>query len=126
MRNRGSLSAMTVCLVPSMFMLAALTVDGGRLVVEYQRASDVAASAAREGAQQIVGIMDGEPHIDVARATASAEARIRRRGFEGVAVASRTTITVTIVRRVRLPLLALIGIGDRRVKVERVADAVLG
>lgn len=126
MRSRGSLSAMVVCLVPSLFTLAALSIDGGRMVVAYQRASDAAASAARDGAQEIVGILDGHPHINERRASEVARGRIEQLGYEGSASASPTSVRVTVARRVHLPLLALIGLGDRRVVVTRDVDVVFG
>ena len=126
MRGRGSLSAMVVCLVPSMFLLAALVIDGGRLVVSYQRASDAAAIAARDGAQEIVGIMEGSPHVDVVAADRTATLRIGQLGFHGTARATRDRVEVTARQRVDLPLLALVGIGTGTVNVTRTADVVVG
>lgn len=126
MRHRGSLSAMAVCLVPTMYMVAALAIDGGRLVVAYQRASDVAAVAARDGAQEIVGILDGSAHINPPSANVVAASRMRELGYSGHARVTERTVQVTVNQRVSLPLLALIGIGHKTVSVTRSIDAVMG
>ena len=126
MRRRGSLSAMVVCLVPSIFVCAAMTIDGGRIVVAYQRASDVAAAAARDGAQEIVGIMEGSPRLDPVSADRSATSRVARLGHVGSATATEQHVTVTVHTTVQLPLLSLVGIRARSINVTRVADAVMG
>lgn len=126
MSERGSLSAMAVCLVPSLILVAALSIDGGRLVVAYQRASDAASIASRDGAQEITGIMEGDVHIDAHGAVNSAERTLRSLGYDGSARATRTFVEVTIERRVSLPLLTIIGIGSRTVRVTRTSDAVVG
>ena len=126
MNRRGSLSAMVVCLVHGMFMLGALAIDGGRLVIEYQKASDAAAVSARMGAQHITGIMEGSPVVDVVPADRAATVSLASLGYSGSARAGRTWVEVIAMRKVPLPLLSLIGIGSRTISVTRTADAVLG
>ena len=46
-RNRGSLSAMVVCLLMATMSLAGLAYDGGRVVSTYMEMSDAAQNAAR-------------------------------------------------------------------------------
>ena len=126
MRHRGSLSAMAVCLVPTLYLLAALSIDGGRLVVAHQRASDAAAIAARDGAQEIVGVMEGDPHVDGSGAVARSMRCIRSLGYRGSVRATRESVEVTVIAHVDLPMLSLIGIVRRQVRVTRWADAVVG
>ena len=126
MRERGSLSAMAVCMVPSLFVVAALTIDGGRLVVAYQRVSEAASAASRIGAQEIAGIMEGDLHVYPPDAVDAAEREVHRLGYTGSARATRTFVEVTIEQSVSLPLLSIIGIGDRQVRVTRTSDAVVG
>lgn len=48
-KNKGSLSAMVVCLVMATMSLAGLAYDGGRVVSTYMEMSDAAQNAARLG-----------------------------------------------------------------------------
>ena len=73
-RNRGSLSAIVVCLVMATMSLAGLAYDGGRVVSTYMEMSDAAQNAARLGGQQIVGIREGNPRIDEGLATSAMRA----------------------------------------------------
>jgi len=57
--QRGSISALVVCLVISAIAVVGISYDGGRVVSSYVELSDVAQNAARIGAQHVVGIREG-------------------------------------------------------------------
>ena len=67
-RNHGSVTAFVVTVTSSLMLLVGLVHDGGRLVAAHLRVSDVAAAAARAGAQQVVGIRAGRLEVDPAAA----------------------------------------------------------
>ena len=124
--NRGSLSAMVVCLVMATMSLAGLAYDGGRVVSTYMTVTDAAQNAARLGGQQIVGIRDGHPHIDENLATSQMRAYLVARGLTGIFDIQGTKATVVVSTKVPLRILGIIGVGERTIRVNRTVDVVDG
>jgi hypothetical protein len=125
-KNKGSLSAMLVCLVMATMSLAGLAYDGGRVVSAYMAMSDAAQNAARLGGQQIVGIRDGHPRIDENFATSAMRAYLVARGFAGNFDIQGTKATVVVSQKVPMRILGIIGIGERTIRVNRTVDVVDG
>lgn len=124
---RGSVSAFTVCVVGALVLVGLFVAENGRFINEYTRVSDVAENAARMAAQNVVGIRQGEPHIDLGAARSSALSYMREQGVEG-SVAQTGTGKVEIHARVRLPLrgLAFLRIGDGTIDIVRRSMTVDG
>ncbi|CAB4677051.1 unannotated protein [freshwater metagenome] len=125
-KNRGSLSAMVVCLVMAAISLAGLAFDGGQVVSSYMGLSDVAENAARLGGQQIIGVRDGDPHVDIDAATKAMKAYLSVRGITGVFQIRGTQVQVKVSQMISMKILGLIGISRRTVQVVRVVDVVDG
>ena len=125
-RNRGSLSALVVCLVMATMSLAGLAYDGGRVVSRYMEISDAAQNAARLGGQQIVGIREGNPRIDEDLATSAMRAYLMARGLTGKFDVQGTKATVEVFQKVPMQILGIVGIGERTIRVIRTVDVVDG
>ena len=125
-RNRGSVSAMVVCLITATMSLAGLAYDGGRVVSTYMQMSDAAQNAARLGGQQLVGIRNGHPHIDEGLATSAMRAYLVVRGLTGSFDIQGTRATVVVSTKVPMRILGIIGVGERAIRVNRTVDVVDG
>ena len=125
-RNRGSVSAMVVCLITATMSLAGLAYDGGRVVSTYMQMSDAAQNAARLGGQQLVGIRNGHPHIDEGLATSAMRAYLVVRGLTGSFDIQGTRATVVVSTKVPMRILWIIGVGERAIRVNRTVDVVDG
>ena len=125
-KNKGSLSAMVVCLVMATMSLAGLAYDGGRVVSTYMEMSDAAQNAARLGGQQLVGIRDGHPHIDEDLATSAMRTYLVTRGFTGKFDIQQTKATVEVSAKISMRILGIIGVGERTIRVNRTVDVVDG
>ena len=125
-RNRGSLSALVVCLVMATMSLAGLAYDGGRVVSRYMEISDAAQNAARLGGQQIVGIREGNPRIDEDLATSAMRAYLVTHGLTGIFDIQGTRTTVTVSTKISMRILGIIGVGERTIRVNRTVDVLDG
>ena len=125
-RQRGSISALVVCLVMGALSLTGLAFDGGQVVAEYMEISDAAQNAARLGGQQVVGIREGNPRVDPAASAASMTSYLSARGMRGSFSITDGVVTVRVQRRVPMRILGLFGVGDRMVIANRTAEVVSG
>ena len=125
-KNKGSLSAMVVCLVMATMSLAGLAYDGGRVVSTYMEMSDIAQNAARLGGQQIVGIREGNPRIDEDLATTAMRTYLVARGLIGSFDIQGTKTTVVVSTKMPMRILGIIGVGQRTIRVNRTVDVVDG
>ena len=124
--NRGSLSALTVCLVLSGMALVGLVFDGGASVNEYMKLSDIAENAARAGAQEIVGIRAGDAHIDSRAAVISSEKYLQSYGVVGEVSTTNDSVIVEVDGGVKFQILGIIGLSRHRLHVVRSARIVAG
>ena len=124
--HRGSLSAMSVCLVLSVMALVGLVFDGGANVNEYMRLSDIAENAARVGAQEIVGIRAGDAHIDSRKAAIASKNYLRSYGVAGSVSITRESVMVAVEGDVTFQILSIIGLSGRHLRVVRTAGIVAG
>ena len=101
-RDRGSVSILFVCSLIVITMIIALTVDGSGQIRTRQRAADVAAEAARVGAQGIdltTATQGAKKTIDHARATTLATDYLKTMGATLVSIdftSGDTRITVKV------------------------------
>lgn len=112
--ERGSISIWLATTSFVMIVLVGLAVDVGGQVHAQQRVRDVAAQAARTGAQQVQAapaIQGRDLSIDAALAKTAAEQYLKAAGVEGsVSVQDGDTITVEVSDTHRTRFLGLIGI----------------
>jgi hypothetical protein len=123
---RGSVSAFVVCLFLGMVALVGLAYDGGRVSSRYGELSDLAANAARVGAQQVTGIRAGEPKIDPDGARTAAVRFLARRSLPSRVVVQGDRITVTVRAVVPMRILSLVGVTARSISVTRSVELVAG
>ncbi len=125
-KSRGSLSAVVICIAFACMSLAGLAFDGGRVVSSYMTMSDAAQNAARLGGQQLVGIREGDPHIDKDSAVTVMHTYLAARVLTGNFDIQGTRATVEISQKIPMRILGIIGIGDRTIRVKRTSDVVDG
>lgn len=127
MRNqRGSVSALTVCIVMSALTLVGLVFDAGSSVNEYTRLSDIAENAARAGAQEVTGLRAGDVRIDGRDAMMTTQAYLRSHGVTGRVEVDRESVTVEVFGSRRFQLLGIIGLTSQRLQIVRTAHLVSG
>ncbi len=126
LEERGSVSAFVAVIALAVVMVAGMAYDGGQIVAAQATARDLAASAARAGAQELD--LDrlrgtGETALDAERATRAVEAFLAQAGQSGAAVVGGATVTVTV--RVHQPM-RILPVPDRTVTATDSATAVDG
>jgi Flp pilus assembly protein TadG len=127
--ERGSITAFFAVLTVALILCAGLVLDGGRLLAERRSLSDLAAGAARAGAQAI-SIDDlrasGASTLDPAAATEAARAYLAGEGETGTVLVHGDTVTVTVSHETSMVLLDLAGVGPRQVTATESARTVRG
>ena len=124
--EHGSVSAFVVALTLACLLAAGLALDGGRLVAARLQVDDIAANAARAGAQQVVGLRAGERSLDPSRAEAAARQVLAAAGASGSVRVAGRSITVTASRTQSMLLLGLAGLASRTVTASATAQAKEG
>ena len=119
--ERGTVSAFVVALTFACLLSAGLVLDGGRIVAARLEAADVAGSAARAGAQQVIGLRAGEPRLDPVRARSAAQGVLSAAGATGTVTVDGGSVTVTARTTESMLLLRLVGIGSRTVEATTTA-----
>jgi hypothetical protein len=98
--DRGFVTAWTVCLSATCWLLVGLVYDAGRVLRERSEAFGAAASAARAGAQEIdepALLLDDTLQLDQDQAEQTALEYINARGFDGtVEVIGDLEVMVTV------------------------------
>lgn len=126
--ERGSISIWLVTSSFVMMILVGLAVDLGGQVHAKQRAHNIAAEAARTGAQQLQAapaIQGQYVRVDATTARAAAEQYLATVGVEGtVTVTGGDTIRVAVTDTYTPKLLSFIGIGDLTVTSDASARIV--
>ena len=125
--DRGSLSILTVVLIPGLLMIIGLAVDGGAKVQATQRANAVADEAARAGGQALdrSAALGGGVTLAVAAAVSAAQAYLAAADVPGsVAVVDGDTLLVTTTVTQDTVLLDLVGISTMTVTGSSTADLV--
>lgn len=125
--ERGSASIWMVVAAFAMSILIGLTVDLGGQAHAQQRAHDLAAQAARTGAEEVLAApaVEGRyAHIDAAAAARAARAYLRQAGVSGTVRVSGNRIGVRVNDTYRTKFLGVIGINQVRVGGEADAELV--
>ncbi|MBW3642399.1 MAG: hypothetical protein KY447_05740 [Actinobacteria bacterium] len=124
--ERGTLSAFVAVVALGLVMVAGMAYDGGQIITAQATARDLAASAARAGAQEIDldRLRDsGQATLDPYRAAAAAEAFLDQAGHRGTASVNGADITVTV--QVHQPM-RILPVPDRTVTATDTATALTG
>lgn len=124
--QRGSVSALTVCIVMSALTLVGLVFDAGSSINEYTRLSDVAENAARAGAQEVTGLRAGDVQIDSRGAMTTSQTYLRSHGVTGRVDVDRDSVSVEVSGSRRFQILGIIGLASQRLHIVRTAHIVSG
>ena len=122
--ERGSVSAMVVCLVGALVTLGVFMFESGRFIDSYLRISDVTENAARMGAQSIVGIRAGSPRVDQRAASEAGRDYLASEGVSGTMTAKGNEIIVRVTFRWAPSVLSFLG--NRNIPITRSAHVVDG
>ena len=110
--DRGSVSILMLGMIAVLALIIAIVFDDGSALTDRQRATDIAAQAARAGADAIVP-GDGATvaaRLYPNRAQAAAQAYLASAGVTGTVTATPTEVTVTVTIIYHTRLLSMIGI----------------
>ena len=124
--EQGSVSAFVAVIALGLVMVAGLVYDGGQILAAQARARDLAANAARAGAQEIdldALRTDGVPLLDPDRAATAAHTYLVRSGVDGQVVVDGTSVTVTATIHQNMRILP---VPDREVRATDTATATPG
>ncbi len=124
--EQGSVSAFVAVIALGLVMVAGLVYDGGQILAAQARARDLAANAARAGAQEIdldALRTDGVPLLDPDRAANAAHTYLVRSGVDGQVVVDGTSVTVTATIHQNMRILP---VPDREVRATDTATATPG
>lgn len=125
--ERGSISIWLAMSSFVMVFLVGLAVDLGGQVHTQQRGHDLAAQAARTGAEEVKGgaAIEGRAlGIDTARARTAAEKYLKEAGITGTVSVTGETLTVTVQDDYPTKFLELIGISNLAVTSTATAHLV--
>lgn len=125
-RDRGTVTAFIAVVAFALVMVAGMVYDGGQILAGQARARDVAANAARAGAQEIdLDALrdDGTVALDPDRAIQAAEQYLLDVGVEGRATVVDDRISVEVA--ITVPMLILPG-QDRTIRSTDAVNAIAG
>lgn len=124
----GTISAFVAVIAVALIVVAGLVLDGGRLLAARRQADDIAANAARAGAQALDEhrIRSGTTALDPQASQVAVARYLAKTAGTGTATIAGDTVTVDVRLPVRMLLLGIAGIGDRTVTATRQARAVQG
>lgn len=128
-RQDGQVTAFVVIMVVTLLLCAGLVIDGGRILAARRQAADVAAGAARAGAQAVS--LDelratNRQVLDPARAEAAASAYLAQAGRAGTVSVAADTVTVRVKITTPMVILGIAGLVDRTVTGTESARTVRG
>ena len=124
--ERGTVTSFVAVVATALVMVAGLAYDGGEIVAAQATARDLAANAARAGAQEVdldALRSTGVPVVDEARARQAVADYLALTGHPGTARFEGTHVTVTVWVRQPMRLLPL---PDRVVTAPDTATATNG
>lgn len=127
--DRGVIGLYVSVLFVAFVMIAGLIVDGGAIRSGRRDAADVAARAARAGAQQIdleALMSSGAVRLDGESAQRAANSVVAASGMAGGVRTTPDRVTVSVEVEVPMRLLTLVGVRDRSVEATRSARPAEG
>jgi hypothetical protein len=125
--DRGVVTAFVAIVAAGLLVVTGLVVDGGRAIATYREAADLAAAAARAGAQGVddaalrVGVTRLDPHDARARARAFLDDAGHPGAGSVMVEGDRVTVAVTLTHEPYL-----LPTGSRRLRAEASASPVRG
>jgi Flp pilus assembly protein TadG len=122
----GTVSAFVAVIAVGLIMVAGLVYDGGQVLAAQATARDLAANAARAGAQELdldVLRAEGVARLDPDRASSAALEYLRANGVDGSVRIDGPDITVTALVPTRMRILP---VPDRTVRASDTATATPG
>ncbi len=126
--DRGGVMPFIMLLMPVMIGMAGLAYDGGNLFAARREAQNVAAAAARDGADDIdvASLYAGNPVL----APSAPATAVGFAGNEGFAASARlistTEVEVSVNRSVNVRLLSIVGVGPQTVSGTATASIKAG
>ena len=128
--DSGQATAFVVVMMVALLVLAGLVVDGGRYFTARRQAQNIAAGAARAGAQGVSedSLRDATiaPTLDPQVAHDRADAFLRSSNATGTIAVDGDTVTVTVTMTVSPFILGIVGVGDRHLTATESAVARQG
>lgn len=126
--ERGSISVFAAVVALAMVLVAGLVLDGGRLLAARRQADDIAANAARAGAQEIdeTSLRSGGATVDPVAGGDAVSVHLATTPATGTARIAGDTVTVDVRLVVPMVLLGIAGVGPVTVAASRQARAVRG
>ncbi len=129
MREEGQVTPMVLILTLTLLLCAGLVLDGGRILAARRQVSDVAAGAARAGAQA-VSVEElrasNRQLLDPVAARRAAEAYLRQADRGGTVSVEADSVTVTVRMTTPLVVLGIAGLMERTVTGTETARTVRG
>src|SRR5215212_10790686 len=119
--DRGSATAFVVFIVLAFVVVLGLVIDGGHTLSGHRHTRNLAAQAARAGAQEVnTPPSGGRPTLDPVRALQRAQAFLAAAHATGharlvCAAGVCDRVQVTVVDTVHMSILGTFGVGDRTV-----------
>lgn len=125
--ERGAISVFVVIVTVALFSIAGLVLDGGRLLAARREVQDIAANAARAGAQELdeAHLRAGRTLIDPIAGATAVSRYLAQTPATGTSSVSGDAVTVQVQMPVRM-LLPLTGTSQRTVTATQRARAVRG
>ncbi len=124
----GSVSAFVAVVAAALVMVAGMAYDGGQVLAAHATARDLAANAARAGAQEIdldTLRATGRAEVERARAIDAVEAYLSTVGAEAESVVEVDGSSVTVSVVLHQPM-AILPLPERTVAATETATAVTG
>ena len=127
-RDDGSITALVAVVTIALILVAGLVLDGGRVLAARRRAQDLAANAARAGAQAIDEdrLRRGDTVLDPEKSRSAIRRYLSAAAASGTAQVSPDIVSVTVSVPVRMLLLSIAGVVDTTVTSTQRARAVQG
>jgi Flp pilus assembly protein TadG len=122
----GAISTFVVIVSMALIAVTGLVLDGGRLLAARRQAQDIAANAARAGAQALDAdeLRSGRTVLDPAAGTRAVAAYLAQTSATGTSRIGVDTVTVTVRMRIQMLLPGFAGTRLRTVTATERARAV--
>lgn len=126
--ERGAISVFVTVIALALILVAGLVLDGGRLLSARRQADDIAANAARAGAQAVdeASMRAGSAVLDPAAGRDAVAGYLATTPATGTVHVAGDTATVSVRLGVRMLLLGIVGVPHATVRATRRARAVRG
>jgi Flp pilus assembly protein TadG len=126
--DTGTISVFVVVVAVALIAVTALVLDGGRLLAARREAQDIAANAARAGAQALDEhrLRSGRRVLDASASTRAVAEYLAQARASGTSRVTADRVTVSVRMPVRMLLPAIAGRGSQTVTATEQVRAVQG